>query len=73
MHLLLAVFFPSVIAAVLVFSGKKSSRTTVWLVVAALMQPAALLIDHGHFQYNNISLGLSVSLFYAKALKLAAQ
>lgn len=61
MLLLFAVFFPSISAASLVFNGKKSNRTAVWLMVAALMQPAALLIDHGHFQYNNISLGLSVS------------
>ena len=25
-----------------------------------LLQPAAILIDHGHFQYNNISLGFAV-------------
>ena len=25
-----------------------------------LLQPAAVLIDHGHFQYNNISLGFAV-------------
>jgi hypothetical protein len=30
------------------------------MLFAALLQPAAVLIDHGHFQYNNISLGLAV-------------
>ena len=59
----LAVFFPTVIAAGVVFYSKKSRKAAIWSITAAILQPAALLIDHGHFQYNNISLGLSVSLF----------
>lgn len=27
-----------------------------------ILQPALVLIDHGHFQYNGIALGLSVCL-----------
>jgi alpha-1,3-glucosyltransferase len=37
-------------------------------LVAILMQPAVLLIDHGHFQYNTVMLGLvvaSLSSIYA--------
>lgn len=30
-------------------------------LVAALMQPATILIDHGHFQYNTVMLGLVVA------------
>jgi hypothetical protein len=30
------------------------------MLAAALLQPAAILVDHGHFQYNNISLGFTV-------------
>ncbi|KAI9927845.1 Glucosyltransferase-like protein [Aspergillus wentii] len=30
-------------------------------LVAVLMQPATLLIDHGHFQYNTVMLGLVVA------------
>lgn len=29
---------------------------------SCLINPALILIDHGHFQYNSISLGLAVSL-----------
>jgi alpha-1,3-glucosyltransferase len=29
-------------------------------VVFVVLQPALILIDHGHFQYNNICLGLSL-------------
>ena len=30
-------------------------------LVAVLMQPATMLIDHGHFQYNTVMLGLTVA------------
>jgi alpha-1,3-glucosyltransferase len=30
-------------------------------LVAVLMQPATLLIDHGHFQYNTVMLGFAVA------------
>jgi alpha-1,3-glucosyltransferase len=43
-----------------VFYGRASLGQRAWMLCAALLQPAALLIDHGHFQYNNISLGLAV-------------
>ena len=41
-------------------------------LVAILMQPATILIDHGHFQYNTVMLGFVVgameNLFAARAL-----
>ena len=40
-------------------------------LVAVLMQPATILIDHGHFQYNTVMLGLvvaSLSSIYADRL-----
>ena len=33
------------------------------LFVTALLQPALLLIDHGHFQYNTVALGLALWSF----------
>ena len=41
-------------------------------LVAILMQPATILIDHGHFQYNTVMLGLmvaSISTFAAEISK----
>lgn len=38
-----------------------SPTASVVALVAILMQPATLLIDHGHFQYNTVMLGLVVS------------
>lgn len=35
-----------------------------YILLAALMQPSLILIDHGHFQYNSVSLGLSLWSFY---------
>ena len=40
-------------------------------LVAILMQPATMLIDHGHFQYNTVMLGFvvaSLSSIYAGRL-----
>jgi ALG6, ALG8 glycosyltransferase family len=55
-----SVFFPAALACVAVFGRGFASGRRHWALVVALLQPAALLIDHGHFQYNSISLGLSV-------------
>ncbi|KAJ4287953.1 Glucosyltransferase-like protein [Kalmusia sp. IMI 367209] len=43
----------------------RAEKVNVWeasiAMVAILMQPATLLIDHGHFQYNTVMLGLAVA------------
>lgn len=57
-----AVYFPAVLACVAVFGAGQPSEQRLWLLAATLLQPALLLIDHGHFQYNCISLGLAVGL-----------
>lgn len=63
MHSLLehsAVFFPAVLLCLRVFGGSKTLQERQWWLLMVLLQPAAVLIDHGHFQYNNISLGFAV-------------
>jgi alpha-1,3-glucosyltransferase len=39
-----------------------SQATLVVFAAIILLQPALVLIDHGHFQYNCIGLGLTVRL-----------
>ena len=51
-------FFPAVFAFVASFYRGASNRDRLWIAAAVLMQPPLLLIDHGHFQFNAISLGL---------------
>lgn len=41
-----------------------SDQQQLWFLLTALTQPALLLIDHGHFQYNTTSLGLALWSFY---------
>jgi hypothetical protein len=67
-----AVYFPAALLASHVFSSSSSSTSSgnrsrasadqrqLFVLCAMLMQPALVLIDHGHFQYNCISLGLTV-------------
>lgn len=55
-----AVFFPAVLLCLRVFGGNKTLQERQWWLLVVLLQPAAVLIDHGHFQYNNISLGFAV-------------
>lgn len=55
------VFFPAALALARlapVTSGRPSKELTV--LVDLLLSPALILIDHGHFQYNCINLGLAV-------------
>ncbi|GAV75662.1 Alg6_Alg8 domain-containing protein [Cephalotus follicularis] len=57
------IFFPSVLYFIWVYytrwpSGHKSDIARHIAIV--LLNPCLILIDHGHFQYNSISLGLTV-------------
>ncbi|XP_068314030.1 probable dolichyl pyrophosphate Man9GlcNAc2 alpha-1,3-glucosyltransferase [Pyrus communis] len=58
------VFFPAVLYFVLVYyAGQNPSRRRgdiAWHIAIILLNPCLILIDHGHFQYNCISLGLTV-------------
>ncbi|WEW58572.1 Glucosyltransferase-like protein [Emydomyces testavorans] len=55
------------IPAVVVFIRRyaRDQRVNVWTasvaLIAILLQPATILIDHGHFQYNTVMLGLVVA------------
>jgi alpha-1,3-glucosyltransferase len=40
-----------------------TNRRSLWTILLALVQPAIVLIDHGHFQYNTVALGLSIGAF----------
>ena len=61
-------FFPAALAAVRALHGARASPADVaWALAAVLLQPAFVLIDHGHFQYNNISLGLAAAAIAAIA------
>ncbi|XP_051127415.1 probable dolichyl pyrophosphate Man9GlcNAc2 alpha-1,3-glucosyltransferase isoform X2 [Andrographis paniculata] len=58
------IFFPAVLYfATVYYSGKLAKDKTymAWHVVMILLNPCLILIDHGHFQYNCISLGLTVA------------
>ncbi|KAL8000709.1 putative glycosyl transferase, ALG6/ALG8 [Plasmopara halstedii] len=60
-----ALFIPAISYLARVIYGSKQwmQRSAFFLLI--LLEPAILLIDHGHFQYNNVSLGftaLSVAL-----------
>eukprot|EP00946_MAST-07B_sp_MAST-7B-sp1_P005371 g5371.t1 len=68
----LVVYFPACYLAVRSYYGNRARRRSItwprrYEAVALLMvQPALLLIDHGHFQYNQVSLGfmlLAVAAF----------
>jgi alpha-1,3-glucosyltransferase len=41
----------------------RNDRKSLWTVFITLVQPAIILIDHGHFQYNTVALGLALAAF----------
>jgi len=45
------------------YSTAQKDKKSLWAILVALSQPAIILIDHGHFQYNTVALGLSISAF----------
>ncbi|OMP09443.1 Glycosyl transferase, ALG6/ALG8 [Corchorus olitorius] len=59
------IFFPAVLYFVLVYhsirSGKGRKSDVAWHIAMILLNPCLILIDHGHFQYNCISLGLTMA------------
>ncbi|KAG6581176.1 putative dolichyl pyrophosphate Man9GlcNAc2 alpha-1,3-glucosyltransferase, partial [Cucurbita argyrosperma subsp. sororia] len=62
------IFFPAVLYFVLAYSSNNSSfrkSDLAWQIAILLINPCLILIDHGHFQYNCISLGLTVGAMAA--------
>lgn len=60
----LMIFFPAVLCFAKVYSKEKSVKeksSMVWHTAMILLNPCLILIDHGHFQYNCISLGLTTA------------
>lgn len=57
------VYVPALIIFLRHFSRTHGTGTTAASIalVAILMQPATMLIDHGHFQYNTVMLGFVVA------------
>jgi alpha-1,3-glucosyltransferase len=55
------------VPAIIIFLRRysRAEKVNIWeasiALVAVLMQPANMLIDHGHFQYNTVMLGLMVA------------
>ncbi|KAJ4793211.1 hypothetical protein LUZ62_044457 [Rhynchospora pubera] len=58
----LAVFFPAALYFLWAYSQSNfgEKRAIMWLLAMILLNPCLVLIDHGHFQYNCISLGLTL-------------
>lgn len=46
----------------------KDSKERIWIFGLALAQPSMILVDHGHFQYNSVSLGLAMWSFHFMTL-----
>ncbi|KAK1363600.1 Alpha-1,3-glucosyltransferase [Heracleum sosnowskyi] len=62
------IFFPAVLCFLIAYySGQPSAskNNTAWHTTIILLSPCLILIDHGHFQYNCISLGLTVGAIAA--------
>ena len=53
----LLVYIPALIMFVRTWQGTRSQRTQEQAFLVLLLQPALLLVDHGHFQYNSVMLG----------------
>ncbi|KAA1469849.1 glucosyltransferase [Dentipellis sp. KUC8613] len=54
------VYVPAVWFFVRIWHASRSRRTQNLALITLLLQPALLLIDFGHFQYNSVMLGLTM-------------
>ncbi|KAH0586179.1 hypothetical protein H2248_007440 [Termitomyces sp. 'cryptogamus'] len=53
-------YIPALIMFVGTWQGTRSKRTQHVALLTLLFQPALLLVDSGHFQYNSVMLGLTI-------------
>ncbi|KAK7048375.1 DNA replication helicase [Favolaschia claudopus] len=54
------IYLPAIIMFTRVWQSNRSKRTQNLAFVTLLFQPALLLIDFGHFQYNSVMLGFAL-------------
>ncbi|KAL4160047.1 hypothetical protein PRNP1_000618 [Phytophthora ramorum] len=55
----IALFIPAIYCVARAFYGTQQWTQRTAFLLLILLQPAVLLIDHGHFQYNNVCLGFT--------------
>ena len=61
------IYIPSLYFFIRTWLGSRSSRAQQTALLTLLLQPALILIDSGHFQYNSVMLGftvLALNLFF---------
>lgn len=61
LHCLCAVFFPAAWLIVRTLYGPEPTTRRAFSYAAILLNPATIIVDHGHFQYNCISLGFATA------------
>ncbi|KAH9309119.1 hypothetical protein KI387_037030, partial [Taxus chinensis] len=54
------IFFPAALYFIFAYYQGKKDDELAWALAMVLLQPCLMLIDHGHFQYNCISLGFTI-------------
>ncbi|CAN6443656.1 unnamed protein product [Victoria cruziana] len=59
------IFFPAAVCLVICYYANCKYEEMAWLLAIVLLNPSLILIDHGHFQYNCISLGLTIGAIAA--------
>ncbi|GLJ43800.1 hypothetical protein SUGI_0911850 [Cryptomeria japonica] len=59
------IFFPAVLFFIFAYYQGMKDEELAWALAMVLLQPCLMLIDHGHFQYNCISLGFTVGAIAA--------
>jgi alpha-1,3-glucosyltransferase len=62
---LLMMILPLVLIAKQVFNKQQVNQLSYWWsLLYVLIQPCIVLIDHGHFQYNSVSIGFALWAIY---------